>query len=359
VLVKRVTRIREELNGSYLRSRPEVSDLSVTPDAAGIQMKEDELIRALHEMSDEDPEYVSLQSVDVADLPSVQQSLPAETQILQFFTMAEEVIAFVISRSSIHVVRHLIPISRANFLIARLRIQLDRFEKHVKTCRGPLRSADTTSTLTSLFQELFAPVIPFLTEKHLIIVPDGPLYLLPFHALFDGKSYLGDRYEISYAPSSSVFKQNATRGPATEGDWIQIETDIVYRPHRPLFSCFKMADEWVTALDLFSRFFECNIAAILGPVTGIDAASSGEDFQALVRALLYAGPRAVLLGLWTAHKESTERLIGYFNEHRKSGLSKSAALKCAIQELRSEFPHPFYWAPFVLFGQAGNGSREL
>jgi CHAT domain-containing protein len=272
---------------------------------------------------------------------------------LQFFTVAEEVIAFVIGRDSIHVVRHLIPISRANFLIARLRIQLDRFEKHIRTSSGHLRSADTTNTLTSLFQELFAPVVPFLTGKHLVIVPDGPLYLLPFHALFDGESYLGDRYEISYAPSSSVFKQNAARGPAIEADWIQIATEIVYRPQRPLFSCFKMGDDWVTALDLFSRFFECNMAALLGQVTGIDAATSGEDFQALVRAYLYAGPRSVLLGLWTTHKESTERLIRYFNEHRESGLSKSAALKSAIQELRSEFPHPFYWAPFVLFGQAG------
>src|SRR5258706_1511154 len=143
---------------------------------------------------------------------SIQDSLPAGTQILQFFTMTEEVIAFVVSRNSIQVVRHLIPISRANFLIARLRTQLERFEKHTRTNQGHLRSADTTSTLHSLFQELFAALIPFLTERHLIIVPDGPLYLLPFHALFDGKSYLGDRYEISYAPSSSVFKQNAGRG---------------------------------------------------------------------------------------------------------------------------------------------------
>ena len=372
VLIQRVTRIREELNGSYLRSRPEVSDLAVIPDPAGIQMKEKELVRTLHEMTEVDPEYVSLQSVDVADLASVQASLPEGTQILQFFTMAEEVIAFVVSRNSIQAIRHLIPISRANFLITRLRTQLDRFEKHIRTNNGHLRSADTTSTLSSLFQELFATLIPFLTERHLIIVPDGPLYLLPFHALFDGETYLGDRYEISYAPSSSVFKQNASRGAiasdkrisaseatnradffkeAAEADSIHIETEIVYRPNRPLFSCFKMADEWVTVLDLFSTFCECNTATLLGKVSGIDAASSGEDFQALVRALLYTGPRSLLLGMWTTHQESSEKVLRYFYEQRRSGKSTSAALKCAVQQLRSEFPHPFYWAPFVLFGQ--------
>jgi len=112
-----------------------------------------------------------------------------------------------------------------------------------------------------------------------------------------------------------------------------------------------MADEWVTALDLFSTFCECNIATLLGKVTGIDAASSGEDFQALIRAFLYAGPRSLLLGLWTTHPESTEKLIRDFYEQWCSGQSKSAALKSAIQRLRTEFPHPFYWAPFVLFGQ--------
>jgi CHAT domain-containing protein/tetratricopeptide (TPR) repeat protein len=371
-LVNRVTRIREELNGSYLRSRPEVSDLSIIPDAAGIQLKEDELVRSLHEMSEADPEYVSLQSVDVADLASLQESLPSGTQILQFFTMAEEVIAFIVGKTSIHVVRHLIPISRANFLIARLRTQLGRFETHIRTNNGPLRAADTAGTLTSLFQELFAALIPFLTEQHLIIVPDGPLYLLPFHALFDGTSYLGDRYEVSYAPSSSVFKQNrgrkavsseerirvsetATRAGffdgSAEADSIHIETEIVYRPQRPLFSCFKMADEPVTALDLFSRFCECNISVLLGKVTGIEAASSGEDFQAMVRAFLYAGSRSVLLGLWTTHQESTEKLIGHFYEQWRAGQTKSAALKSAVEQLRTEFPHPFYWAPFVLFGQ--------
>jgi CHAT domain-containing protein len=372
-LVERVTRIREELNASYFRSRPEVSDLSIIPDMAGIQLKETELIRTLREMSQADPEYVSLQNVDVADLASIQASIPAGTQILQFFTIAEEVMAFVVGRDSIQVVRHLIPINRANFLISRLHTQLERFEKSVGKNNGHVRSADTNGTLQSLFHDLFAAVMPLLTEPRLIIVPDGPLHLIPFHALFDGESYLGDHYEISYAPSSSVFKQNAGRraiisnkhvvaGEAAtragfftdvaEADCIHIQTEIVYRPNQPLLSCFKLADEWVTALNLFSTFSECNVATLVGKVTGIDASTSGGDLHAMVRAFLYAGTRSLLLGLWTSHPESTEKFIRTFHTQRRSGQTKSASLRYAMQQLRLEYPHPFYWAPFVLFGQS-------
>jgi CHAT domain-containing protein len=250
---------------------------------------------------------------------------------------------------------------------------LERFEKNADKKNGHVRSADTTDTLRSLFNDLFAAAIPFLTETHLVIIPDGPLHLVPFHALFDGKSYLGDRYEISYAPSSSVFKQNAGRrvitsdkhvvaaeaatragffGDAAEADSVHIQTEIVYRPNRPLFSCFKIADEWVTALDLFSTFCECNVATLVGKVTGISAATSGEDLHALVRAVLYAGSRSLLLGLWTSDGESTEKFLSDFHARRRSGQTKSASVKYAMQRLRQEYPHPFYWAPFVLFGQS-------
>jgi tetratricopeptide (TPR) repeat protein len=348
-LVQRVTRIREELNGSYLRSRPEVSDIAVIPDAAGIDMKEDELLRTLRELSETDPDYVSLQSVEVADITAVQACLPGGTQLVQFFAVAEEVIAFVIDKESIQVVRHIIPMSRANFLISRLRMQLDRFEKHVPGNNGTLRAADCRGTLQSLYSELFTALQPLLTGSRLVIVADGPLHLLPFHALFDGEAYLGDRYEIAYAPSSSVFRQNMLR-PAQD-NCIQHETEIVYRPNRPLFSCFKAGDDWITALDLFSKISECDIAILLGKVSGIEPARSGEDFQALVRAFLYSGARSVLLGLWTTPPESSAPFMRYFNEERQAGQTKAGAVRKAVQRLRPDFPHPFHWAPFVLFGQ--------
>src|SRR5438093_441423 len=60
-LLARVDRIRGELNGSYLQSGSEnFRALSVTR-AKEVEIKEDELVRTLSELSESDSEYVSLQ----------------------------------------------------------------------------------------------------------------------------------------------------------------------------------------------------------------------------------------------------------------------------------------------------------
>ncbi len=46
------------------------------------------------------------------------------------------------------------------------------------------------------------PIRPFLaSSKGIVLCPDGQLNLLPFWALFDGKEYLIDRYDITYVTS--------------------------------------------------------------------------------------------------------------------------------------------------------------
>ena len=40
----------------------------------------------------------------------------------------------------------------------------------------------------------------------------------------------------------------------------------------------------------------------------------------------------------------------------KADADKRAALTSAVRELRAEYPHPYYWAPFVLIGDAGRGA---
>jgi CHAT domain-containing protein len=36
----------------------------------------------------------------------------------------------------------------------------------------------------------------------------------------------------------------------------------------------------------------------------------------------------------------------------QAGMSKSAALRAAILEVKASFPHPYYWAPFILLGKS-------
>ena len=97
--------------------------------------------------------------------------------------------------------------SRIQKLLQLLQFQLSKFRldpKYVSTFQDPLL-ASTQAHLKNLYQELLAPLQSSLDAGHLVIVPHGLLHYVPFHALYDGDSYLIDRFSISYAPSAGIF----------------------------------------------------------------------------------------------------------------------------------------------------------
>jgi CHAT domain-containing protein len=86
--------------------------------------------------------------------------------------------------------------------------------------------------------------------------------------------------------------------------------------------------------------------------TGLNVVVGGDELLGLVRGLLYAGARAVLLTLWDAYDRSTADFMRAFYGHLRTGSSKARAVQLATQEIRQSYRHPFYWAPFTLVGQA-------
>src|SRR5205823_13880892 len=58
--------------------------------------------------------------------------------------------------------------------------------------------------LRQFYGELFAPMVDSIETPNLIIIPHDVLHYLPFHAFYDGSKYLGERLNVTYAPSASV-----------------------------------------------------------------------------------------------------------------------------------------------------------
>ena len=85
--------------------------------------------------------------------------------------------------------------------------------------------------------------------------------------------------------------------------------------------------------------------------TGLNVVVGGDELLGLKRGLLYAGAQALLLTLWDVHDQSTAEFMKLFYERLQSGSSKSLAVQEAMAEIRREYPHPFYWAPFTLVGK--------
>ena len=83
---------------------------------------------------------------------------------------------------------------------------------------------------------------------------------------------------------------------------------------------------------------------------------TGEGMVGLSRAFFYAGAPSVVASLWNVNDEASAELMRHFYRGLRRGLTKAEALRQARLELRREprYSHPYFWAPFVLVGRAGD-----
>jgi CHAT domain-containing protein/Tfp pilus assembly protein PilF len=87
--------------------------------------------------------------------------------------------------------------------------------------------------------------------------------------------------------------------------------------------------------------------------TGLGKLVRGEGMIGLTRAFMFAGSPSVAVSLWSVSDSSTATLMTeYYKNMIKKDLNKTEALRQAqLTLLKDEkYAHPFYWAPFILFG---------
>lgn len=87
-------------------------------------------------------------------------------------------------------------------------------------------------------------------------------------------------------------------------------------------------------------------------------ARGGEGFAGLTRSFMFAGSRSLLVSHWPVASEATVSLVKAFFTELAAGFDKPEALARAKQKTRmlvqrnEQLAHPFFWAPFVLVGDA-------
>jgi CHAT domain-containing protein len=230
-------------------------------------------------------------------------------------------------------------------------------------------------------------------------VPSGPLHYLPFHALHDGRRYLLEDHEISYLPGASLLHYAHAEQPAASGSlalghsyggrlphavdearavaailggpaYVESEATLArlradigicrvvhlaahgdFRPDNPLFSGLALDDGWLTTLESFNLRLSASLVTLSACQTGRSVVGGGDELLGLMRALLYAGASSLLLSLWAVEDRSTAALMEAFYGQLAMGWRKGAALRHA--QLAAAETHPYFWAPFVLVGDAG------
>ncbi|MBM4326440.1 MAG: tetratricopeptide repeat protein [Deltaproteobacteria bacterium] len=87
--------------------------------------------------------------------------------------------------------------------------------------------------------------------------------------------------------------------------------------------------------------------------TGLGRQLSGEGTMGMGRSFQYAGARSVVMSMWSVAEASSMQLAQAFFKYLAQGRGKMEALKLARADLRNGgYDHPFFWAPFVLTGEA-------
>jgi CHAT domain-containing protein len=81
---------------------------------------------------------------------------------------------------------------------------------------------------------------------------------------------------------------------------------------------------------------------------------AGDEFVGLTRAFLGAGSQSVLASLWAVNDESTRALMVKFYRHlgQAEGAEALAKAQREIRQTDARHRAPYYWAAFVLVGEA-------
>jgi CHAT domain-containing protein len=132
---------------------------------------------------------------------------------------------------------------------------------------------------------------------------------------------------------------------------LHIATHGRFREDRPMFSSIRLGDGYLTLYDLYQLSLPVDLVTLSGCSTGRSVVAGGDELLGLVRGLLHAGARSLLLTLWDVQDRSTSLLIKAFYAKLATGSDKGSALRGAMLELRDTHPHPYFWAPFVLIGK--------
>jgi len=343
------------------------------------------------------PEYDSLRNINPLTLAEVQRLLDQDTTLISYFITPDKTTAFIITRDSFRALE--IPVSEA---------ELKREVSLFYDSRSNLNDSQPRS-LKQLYARLVEPLKPYLKTRILGIIPHSVLHYLPFAALNDGQNYFGDRYTLFYLPSASIIPFVQKKRKQGEQYLLALAQDRA--ESLPLLAYANQSAETIAKLynttaligsaatesafrsrastsrtlflaahgamsrssPLFSRIFlapdsendgilevhevydldlaKADLVVLSACQTQLGEHSQGDDIIGLNRAFIYAGTPTIVASLWSVQDKQTGELMVSFFKQLKGGKSKAEALQAAQREMRAKYPHPYYWAAFVLTGE--------
>ncbi len=346
------------------------------------------------------PELATLVSVGAIALEDIQAKLRADETLVEYYYDDQWIYAFVLSRET----------------LSATRVEAGALDAEVRAWRAALEEPQADAQLSqaqALYRKLIAPILPKLDKPRITFVSHGVLHYVPLAALHSGSEYLLDKFSMRVLPSASVMQYLRTgevpypagvlalgnpdlddprldlafaqeeavaitrmvpqsraflRKAANETTlrkygqgfrYLHFATHGEFKADDPLASALilskdEQSDGLLTVSKLYSMRFDTDLVTLSACETGLGKIASGDDVVGLTRGFLYAGASTIVASLWKVDDKATADLMRAFYTNL-SRTGKLDALRQAQLELRSKYPHPYFWAPFQLIGHTDGG----
>ena len=326
-----------------------------------------------------------------ADLAAVLSS--SDTAVIEYLSAREETVVFLASRGadSAH------PVIRT----VRIPIGRDELKKRGARLRMLLESRDPgyRNEARSLYKLLVAPVAggDFHQKKRIWMIPDGPLWEVPFQALIDdaGHYWIEDA-SIAFAPSLTFLREKARASakpatfsrdlvafadparvdfPSVPGLRDQVRqisayydparTDMKvgaeaaeksFRENAPTARVLHVAahgimdqnnalhsrillsgngadDGWIEAWELMRMGISADLAVLSACETGRGQVADGEGLVGLTWALFISGVRNTVVSQWRVESASASALMVGLHKRVRQGQRPAEALRGSVLEL--------------------------
>lgn len=221
-LAERLQTLQADLNAIYneaLRDSPEGDRAARLAELNARATHLEEEISRLRLQAPQDTPAAAL--AQPAPLAALRQSLPPDHTLLAYHILDDELLAFLYRDGVLQVARQLGETAVLQHHLAALKIEWQRFQADPAFVRRhlPRLTHSTQHILQALYQMLIAPLSDWLADSpRLAIIPHGLLHHLPFAALYNGRSYLIDQFELTVAPSAAILHLNRQRRARPSGN---------------------------------------------------------------------------------------------------------------------------------------------
>ncbi len=348
------------------------------------------------------PEIESVVEVNVLSRAELKTYLDSETVILEYYADTDYVYVWIISKDKFDFIKNPVP---PNFDLTK---SVNNYMRRIQD------KAFIDDISMELYDVLFERVEKYAAgKKYICVIPNGIMHYIPFSALRNKDYYLIDKYNIFYLTSASlakyVFKNSRVSqdekpdlkilavGNPDLGDFnldlplsgleaksIQFEfnkADILLNKSaskswivknignydvihlaahgefdsvNPLFSALKLHSEKngdgdLRALEVFDLKLKADMVALSACQSGLGKIQTGDEIIGLNRAFFYAGTKSIVSSMWRIDDLSTSLLMKHFYRNYLH-LNKIESIRAAQLKVKSQFPHPMYWAGLFLSG---------